>query len=92
MRRHAAQGGGAAGRARILAKQGDMFAAGLASVQALQPSNQLVVSASRLSDGAPRALAVEFSWEPLPDGLAFSDEFVTNPLRWRPPNSRFWIP
>ena len=48
-------------------------------MQGLQPSNQLVVSASRLSDGALRALAVEFSWEPLPEGLAFVDEFVTNP-------------
>ena len=62
-----------------LDNKGDTFAAALASVQGLQPSNQLVVSASRLSDGAPSALAVEFSWEPLPVGLAFSDEFVTNP-------------
>ena len=62
-----------------LDNKGDTFAAALASVQGLQPSNQLVVSASRLSDGAPSALAVEFSWEPLPVGLAFLDEFVTNP-------------
>ncbi|MDG2334507.1 MAG: hypothetical protein P8Q97_09820 [Myxococcota bacterium] len=45
----------------------------------LEPGNQLIVSATRLSDGTPRARMVEFSWEPLAPNLQFRDEFVEDP-------------
>ena len=53
--------------------------ASLGQGQNLAATNELIISASRLSDGMPQATSVEFSWQPLPPNLAFSDKFVKDP-------------
>lgn len=59
-------------------KEGNHLAA-LFSGQTLDTSNQLVVSVLRLSDGTLHVRSVEFSWVPLPEGIAFLEDFVTDP-------------
>jgi len=58
---------------------GETFTATLPAGQALAASNGLTVSVLRRLDGAPRVRSVEFSVEPLPEGIKFSDEFVKDP-------------
>ena len=55
------------------------YSATLSPGSLLNLSNQLVVMAKTLEDGTPRVLSVEFSWEALPQGLEFLEEFVKDP-------------
>ena len=55
------------------------YVSSLASGPNLGSSNQLIVTAARLADGELSVHPVEFSWAPVPEGIAFSDEFVTKP-------------
>ena len=55
------------------------YVSSLATGQSLDTSNQLIVTATRLADGVKTVHPVEFSWAPIPEGIAFSDEFVTKP-------------
>ncbi len=58
---------------------GEAFTATLSPGQGLEASNGLTVSVLRRSNGLPVVRSVEFSMEPLPQEIKFSDKFVKNP-------------
>lgn len=63
----------------LLASLGGGYSGILPRGLGLEPSNQLLVSATRLDDGSSRVRTVEFSWEPLAPDLEFQEQFVQAP-------------
>jgi hypothetical protein len=67
------------GNPLTIAATNEAYSATLNQGVPLDASNQLVVTAKTLHDGTPREVTVEFSWEPLPQGLKFSEAFAKDP-------------